>query len=521
MKKQSRISAITLTCAMAITALTGCGGKEKDEPSTVAQADTTAVQADTTAEQSAPSTTEGTKAPEEVPTETATETPTEEPTESAGPIVNFRDRSIEIVTGKKAVLDGTWRDGILLDNGLAEPRHTYHEDLRDQISDMEEKYKFKVSMNNIGSFNSDYSSKLILSINSGMPLGQLCEIDAGWVPGLMNNRLLTPLDTLSWLDLSEEKWNKGVYEATSFGGHVYGMNVDREPGYGVFYNKRILQEAGYGADELYDLQKNGEWDRAKFEEILKACTKDTDGDGRADIWGLTTSLGANYYTAVVHASGADFVTKDESGKFVNRMGSETFLSALDWADEMRKDYGAPPLENTEGMTSYTDRFINGQVAMTVASEKYKEMLSSLQDDWGFVMLPGPDGKNPIAVDPSPVIIIPASYSKDEANEIAIIFDLITETVHGYGHDEAWKEEYYEQYRDSRAVDETLTLMRYGKNIKPRLELFVEGLYEKSIYSDFLYPLYSGKTTPAEGIQANMEKWNELINQQNDAKPDLN
>ena len=39
-----------------------------------------------------------------------------------------------------------------------------------------------------------------------------------------------------------------------------------------------------------------------------------------------------------------------------------------------------------------------------------------------------------------------------------IYDIWTTTVPGYDDDEAWKENYYGTFRDTRAVDETMQLM---------------------------------------------------------------
>ncbi|MBR5348071.1 MAG: hypothetical protein IK125_02435 [Lachnospiraceae bacterium] len=59
-------------------------------------------------------------------------------------------------------------------------------------------------------------------------------------------------------------------------------------------------------------------------------------------------------------------------------------------------------------------------------------------------------------------------------------------------------------------------MKRGRNIKSRLELYVHGLYYESIMNDFLHPLFAGDTTPADGIKANMENWEKIIADQNNA-----
>ena len=221
----------------------------------------------------------------------------------------------------------------------------------------------------------------------------------------------------------------------------------------------------------------------------------------------------SYYAAAIHASGADFVTKDENGHFVNEMDSEEFLSTLTWADEMRQ-YSKPQSEGTIA-TDPVAEFNRGEAALLVAPENVKSELTT--DDWGIVMFPCPDGKELLATDMASVYIIPSSYSKDEANTIALVFDIITDQVPGYcDPEDVWREAYYEFVKDGRSADETLQRMRYGKNVKPCKEFYVMDLYDTNIVERFLQPLAEGKITPPEGIEANMEKWREIIEGQNTA-----
>lgn len=392
----------------------------------------------------------------------------------------------------------------------ARAKTAYQEDLAAQIREYEEEYNFTVHLNTHNVEADSYYSSLISSICAGKPIGDIVEIEPKWVAGLMNYKMFAPLDDLSSLSFKEEKWNQGVLEMTSFNGHIYGMSVDREFGYVVFFNKQLLREAGYGAEELYDLQKNGTWTWSEFEKVLKACTRDTDLDGNTDTWGLA-GVGSEYYAAAIHASGADFVTKDENGYFVNEMNSEEFRSALTWADEMRQ-YSKPQSEGIIATDQVAD-FNRGEAALLVALENVKSELTA--DNWGIVMFPCPDGKELIATDMASVYIIPSSYSKDEANSIAFFFDVITDQVPGYcDPEDVWREAYYEFVKDGRSADETLQRMRYGKNVKPCKEFYVLDLYDTNIVERFLQPLAAGKITPAEGIQANMERWNEVIENQN-------
>lgn len=507
MKKYRKITALAMSSAMVLAALAGCaGGKGKDET-------TTATQVDTTAEQTAAASTE---APTAAPTEAPTKATREEPTMIHWLPKKF-GRDIKIISQRESVLDNTWRGGLLVLDG-AEAKTVYQEDLADQIrtsmKEMEDFYgalsPYTIHLDTLD-VGSDYYIQITSSITAGDPIGQIIEIEPEWVAGLMNNKMFAPLEKLSTLNFKEEKWNQNVLKMTSFSGHIYGMSPDREVGYGVFFNKKLLQEVGFGAEDLYDLQKNGTWTWSEFEKVLKACTRDTDDDGTPDTWGMA-GFGSEYFSAAIHASGADFVTKDEKGYFVNQMDSEDLLSALTWADEMRQKYSKPQSEQSVASDSVDD-FNKGEAALLVAREDVRSKLTA--DDWGFVMFPCPDGKELIATDMTSVFFIPSFYTSDEANEIALVFDLLTDPVPGYCEPEdVWREACYDFYKDGRTVDETLQQMKYGKNVKPCEELYVKNLYDADIVSNFLQPLAAGKITPAEGIKANMEKWKEIIEDQN-------
>lgn len=52
----------------------------------------------------------------------------------------------------------------------------------------------------------------------------------------------------------------------------------------VFYNKEIVKK--YWGKDIWEAFPDGEWDWNDMIEIAEACTVDTSGDGKTDIWGL-------------------------------------------------------------------------------------------------------------------------------------------------------------------------------------------------------------------------------------------
>lgn len=395
------------------------------------------------------------------------------------------------------------------------PRTKYEKALWAYREQIQKDHNFTIHVDNIGGWGESYTTQLSASITAGDPIGQVCILEPSWFAALMNNNLMKPLETLPSLDLSKPKWNQGIFAATTYGGHVYGLPTVDEGGnrFGVYFNKRLLQEAGYSADALYDFQKSGTWNWSKFEEVLKACTRDADNDGVIDHWGMTC-FSTEYYTAAIYSSGAEFVTKDASGKFVNQAKSAQFRDTLCWANEMWQKY-AQPCPEGDTWDYFKASFNRGEAAMRVAQDYVATELWPMSDEWGFVMFPAPDGQEPITLQTSEVAFIPSSYSTEEADRIAFAYDLYTDPVPGYDSATIWKQnDMYVGYYDSKAIGETLARMRSGKT-KECLHYYVYG-FEDQIGSGFIWDMAEGSITPDEAIQAKMAAWNACIKEQNNA-----
>lgn len=401
-----------------------------------------------------------------------------------------------------------------------EPENNYEEDLRDYRDRLQELCGFSFHFDNIGVQGEAYVEKLSSSIAAGEPIGQICALEASWVPAFINAQMMAPLDTLvekdryHWpvgCDFTKEKWNKGVMEATTVGGHVYGMSTEHTPGYVIFFNKRLLQEAGYGVDELYDLQRDGKWNWSKFEEVLQACTREAGSDGSGRTWGIAGDY-VDYYTTALYASGADPVAKTATGRFANQIDSGKVIKTLTWADEMWEKYSVPEPAETS-----LDRFKKGEVAMWIGEESVREELDDLKEVLGLVIFPCPDGKELIAVEREVVMFIPSTYDEETAKKIALAYDMLTDPVPGYEEGDAWKERYYSKYADPKVVDQTLNRMRNGRSTQ-RLEMYVTGLQDE-FENGFLRDIAVGKLHVSEAIEAHKPAWDDLIAKENAALDD--
>lgn len=129
--------------------------------------------------------------------------------------------------------------------------------------------------------------------------------------------LMYDLKTLPEFDFTEEKWNQTVVELMSIGNGIWGMSPENEPRGGVFFNKRMLKEAGISDEEPYDLQRDGKWTWSKFEEYCKKLTVDADGDGKQISTHLPVSQNTTFLCVLQTTMQHSFpVTKTEATRML-------------------------------------------------------------------------------------------------------------------------------------------------------------------------------------------------------------
>ena len=277
----------------------------------------------------------------------------------------------------------------------------------------------------------------------------------------MASGLMYDLSTLDCLDFSSEKFtlNK-LHEQYSKGDAIYCMYAGiSEPRTGVFFNKRVLQEAGIDPESIYDMQADGTWTWDKFDELMGQCQRDTDNDGTDDIYGLTLNEGVMTEQAVF-SNGGSFIGKDANGYVYNLESPET-TEALEWVVDMFDKYDNHDPEGAE-WDYYKEEFINGNVAFMVEQEYAGtpgNFLADMQDELGFVMFPkGPSYDEYINVWDNNPACIPACYDDERAWKIAFAWNLYTQDPAGYEGYNGFISRAMDGIYDSRSCEETIPMM---------------------------------------------------------------
>ncbi|MBQ3852463.1 MAG: extracellular solute-binding protein, partial [Lachnospiraceae bacterium] len=156
--------------------------------------------------------------------------------------------------------------------------------------------------------------------------------------------LMYDLATLDCLDFKNESvfTRNQVDEFFAKGSSVYTMyatgNGYPEPREGIYFNKRVLEDAGIDPESIYDMQANGTWTWDAWKDLCEKVQRDTDNDGTPDVFGFT----GNYDDSVeefVLSNGGSFVKNEASGLRVAFDDADT-AEALNFFQEMVSTYDA-------------------------------------------------------------------------------------------------------------------------------------------------------------------------------------
>jgi len=153
---------------------------------------------------------------------------------------------------------------------------------------------------------------------------------------------------------------------------------------GVFYNKSIMEREGI--PDIQELADRGEWNWQTFADIAKSTTRDIDGDGVIDQWGVGADNVTNFCIAIMRSNLASMIARTDSGEYVYNLQSPQALRALQFVSDLYHSYKVTPNKDI------TNDFKQGKAAMFVKDAWYgsvfkREGVTNL----GFEIVPsGPD-----------------------------------------------------------------------------------------------------------------------------------
>ncbi|MDR1686983.1 MAG: extracellular solute-binding protein [Clostridiales bacterium] len=503
-KSKKVLAALTaLLLALSIAACGGGGGGTTEQPAT-----------EPAAEQPAPAPTEEQPAT----TEPATEEPaTEEPAVETPPAELTRHEKIpeRDLGGQEIIIGNWWGDW---DANTYEPTGAADEASTDWRLQIQSDHNFTMMEKNVAGWG-EMQELAATSILAGDPLADVILLEPRWFTAMYNQGLLAPLNVES-VDITSNEfadWNQATIEACTFGGLPYGFSfgfsLSAGGPSGIYYNKRLFEEAGLDPDLPYNMQAEGTWTWENYIELCSQLTRDINNDGIMDTYAIVP-----YHDKVIGSlltsNNAMFIGKDAEGKFTNATGTPEFLEGLQFSMRLFTEGYLMPQPEGSQWNWFNDAFQQGQGAMFFGEiyMRTESFLSQNPDDIGFVTVPvGPKGTLFGYAHKDNVHVIPATKSAEEVDDIMFATQLWYMPAPGYDDPEAWKSASYNLYSDSRAVDETLQNMRASTDI---LNNYTAYIPRADFIGDITWNLWFEDVDPATLIESVQQSWNSIVDETN-------
>jgi multiple sugar transport system substrate-binding protein len=206
----------------------------------------------------------------------------------------------------------------------------------------------------------DLYQDILTAITSGQGPDVL-NIGNTWAASLQATGAFVPFDEETMAKIGgEDKFVPAAMSSTGAPGQPPGsVPLYLLPDPVLFYNKAMFDEAGIQ-------QPPKTWDG--FIEVGKEFTKDTDGDGETDQWGVVTQAGDLYGN--LHKA---FVLSEQyGGQWFDQNGNPTFVSPENvdgiklYVDLMAEYKILPPrMASASAGTESESEFVNGNAAMMI------------------------------------------------------------------------------------------------------------------------------------------------------------
>lgn len=489
-----------MTMAAMTMSMVACGSSNasSDAPAADTSADTQA--ADTTTEAA------------DTSTETAEAEPEEE--ESEYEVITDADGNPIDLGGMELIIRDWWSDA---EGNAPEPANAFEEDRQAWREWAEETYNFTVKEMGMSGWDTtpeDYANYVTGGGDDNYYVWRLRDDAMG---SALASGLMYDLSTLDCLDFSEPMFTKNKCNVQyTIGGGTYAMYPNNsEPRLGIFFNKRLLSDAGIDPDSLYDMVADGTWTWDKFEEMLGQVQRDTDNDGQIDVWGLAANGLNNIAPVAVVGNGGAFVGKDSSGKFTYELESQATLDALEYINRIGQEYYFVHEGPDDAWDHYKEEFQNG-TCVFLAEDTYcgyeGGIVEVMDDECGFVPFPKSPNGDYINVWSNNPEVIPACYDDEKAWDIAFAWYLYNKMPPGYEDYNSYLSNWEKGMYDDRAINEVLPMLQTPEH---GTVVYQGTVPQLQLGSDFTWN-FSATSVVSEMVDSIRDTWKSYIDDANAA-----
>lgn len=209
----------------------------------------------------------------------------------------------------------------------------------------------------------NYYQKILTDIAAGTP-PDVFLLDAEMVPRYSEEKLL--LNLAPYLSRLAEEGVSGTNLNEYFevlvnifrsGRAIYALPKDTSP-VGVFYNKKLFDRFGVP----YPPESGWTW--REFEEVATKLTKDTDGDGKIDVWAFSFPSWVGVAVPILWAGGGEVFSPDFTST-AGYLNSEVNVRTYSFFVDLFKKGHAPSPEEAAALGGASSLFFTGKIGMVI------------------------------------------------------------------------------------------------------------------------------------------------------------
>ncbi len=265
-----------------------------------------------------------------------------------------------------------------------------------------------------------------------------------------------------------------------------------EFGYGILFNKDMVANAGYPAETLYQMVRDGEWNFTAYKDLADKIAKDNDGDGQWDVY--SAGGGKNPYGSEVLLAGGSAI-EERDGKWVYTLNEANSIQGL----QFMYDVFNSGHRLIGGAGDSRTAFAQEQVGMLWAAGFYlqNDTIKGCEFEYGLIPMPKGDdveGYVDAISSPSEMIIFAGKADYDVNIPILSLWCAVMNS------EDNWVEPVKEDF--FRGSDEDMEMLT--EYILPNLRLATYKLsaeMETLIENEVYWKVQAGELTPAQAAEA--------------------
>ncbi len=249
---------------------------------------------------------------------------------------------------------------------------------KQHLDELMKKHNFKMEYVMID--YSEYVNKVTSSLLAGEPIGDIIRMARPWmIPTLVKQDLFFAVD--------EYTKNQNVFiqqytnDYSQFEGRGYGFRAGiNGASSGIFYNRTLMGKLGLKPLQEYVNENNWNWET--FIQAAKEANKDTNNDGKLDIWGLAS---ASILVQALAANDANLVSEGKQN-----LEDPKTKETLDFISRLATEHIARPTEGGD-WTEPGQFFRQGNTLMYAGSDYEMDGFKKDMPDLDIGFLPFPKG----------------------------------------------------------------------------------------------------------------------------------